>query len=97
LKRELRGELVTVELKAAAEGDATDVVGALEGVNDVLTEGYRLFARVDHGAEAVPTILGALDDAGVEVAAVTVSRPSLDDVYLHYTGRDFRSDDEAGR
>jgi hypothetical protein len=25
-----------------------------------------------------------------------VSRPSLDDVYLHYTGRDFRSEDEAG-
>ena len=96
LKRELRGELVTVELKATADGHATDVVTALEGVNDVLTEGYRLFARVDHGAEAVPTILGALDDAGVEVAAVTVSRPSLDDVYLHYTGRDFRSDDEAG-
>jgi len=97
LKRELRGELVTVELKATADGRATDVVGALDGVNDVLTEGYRLFARVDHGAQAVPTILGALDDAGVEVAAVTVSRPSLDDVYLHYTGRDFRSDDEAGR
>jgi ABC-2 type transport system ATP-binding protein len=97
LKRELRGELVTVELKASADGHATDVVCALEGVNDVLTEGQRLFARVDHGAEAVPTILGALDDAGVEVAAVTVSRPSLDDVYLHYTGRDFRSDDEAGR
>jgi len=45
----------------------------------------------------VPTILGALDGAGTHVAAVTVSRPSLDDVYLHYTGRDFRSDDEAGR
>jgi hypothetical protein len=25
---------------------------------------------------------------------VTVSRPSLDDVYLHYTGRDFRTEDE---
>jgi hypothetical protein len=23
-------------------------------------------------------------------------RPSLDDVYLHYTGRDFRAEDEAG-
>ena len=29
-------------------------------------------------------------------SAVTVSRPSLDDVYLHYTGRDFHSDDRAG-
>jgi len=96
LKRELRGELVTVDLGSSADGRASAVVDALDGVNDVLTEGQRLFARVDRGAEAVPTILGALDAADVEVAAVTVSRPSLDDVYLHYTGREFRSDDEAG-
>ena len=34
--------------------------------------------------------------AGSTSNAVTVSRPSLDDVYLHYTGRDFHSDDRAG-
>ena len=27
---------------------------------------------------------------------VSVSRPSLDDVYLHYTGRDFTSEDRGG-
>ena len=31
--------------------------------------------------------------AGIGVASVGVSRPSLDDVYLHYTGREFASDD----
>ena len=44
---------------------------------------------------AVPVILAALDAAGAGVHAVTVSRPSLDDVYLHHTGRDFRADDEG--
>jgi ABC-2 type transport system ATP-binding protein len=96
LKRDLRGELVTVDLGPRSDGGAAKVVGALPGVDEVLAEGQRLFARVDHGAQAVPTILGALDEAGFAVAAVTVSRPSLDDVYLHYTGREFRSDDEAG-
>ena len=28
---------------------------------------------------------------GIDVASVTVARPSLDDVYLRYTGRTFRS------
>ena len=60
----------------------------------VTADGRRLHLRVDHGAQAVPVILGALDAAGAGVHAVTVSRPSLDDVYLHHTGRDFRSDDE---
>ena len=96
LKRELRGEAVTVELAAAADGKAPAIVESLPGILEVLVDGRRLHARVEHGAQAVPTILSALDAEGVHVAAVTVSRPSLDDVYLHYTGRDFRSDDEAG-
>jgi ABC-2 type transport system ATP-binding protein len=52
-----------------------------------------LRARVPNGAQAIPVILGALDDAGIEVTAVTTARPSLDDVYLHYTGRAFATED----
>jgi ABC-2 type transport system ATP-binding protein len=96
LKRELRGDAVTLELANGRADGAADTVRALANVHDVIVDGERLHARVEHGAQAVPGILGALDSAGVTVAAVTVSRPSLDDVYLHHTGRDFRSDDQAG-
>jgi ABC-2 type transport system ATP-binding protein len=34
-------------------------------------------------------VLAALDEQGLAVAAATVSRPSLDDVYLRHTGRSF--------
>jgi ABC-2 type transport system ATP-binding protein len=37
-------------------------------------------------------VLAALDGAGVEVASVTVARPSLDDVYLRHVGRAFREE-----
>jgi len=40
----------------------------------------------------VPTVLSALEGAGIGVAAVTVARPSLDDVYLRHTGRAFSPD-----
>jgi ABC-2 type transport system ATP-binding protein len=97
LKRELRGDTVTVELGRADSALAADVSGGLPGVHEVRSEGRRLHLRVDHGAQAVPVILGALDAAGAGVVAVTVSRPSLDDVYLHHTGRAFRADDEDRR
>ena len=95
LKRQLRGESVTVEL-GGASGDAAHAVRPLAGVHEVLVDGRRLHARVERGAEAAPAILAALDAAGAPARAVTIARPSLDDVYLHYTGRDFRADDEAG-
>jgi ABC-2 type transport system ATP-binding protein len=52
--------------------------------------------RVPNGAQAIPLILSTLDERGFPVASVTTARPSLDDVYLHYTGRDFASEDEEG-
>jgi ABC-2 type transport system ATP-binding protein len=96
LKRALRGDAVTLELADGGGERAASVLDGLDDVFELVPEGDRLHARVDQGAEAVPTNLSALEAGGVTVTSVTVARPSLDDVYLHFTGRDFRSDDEAG-
>jgi ABC-2 type transport system ATP-binding protein len=72
----------------------------VEGTPEELKRGLRgdavstFVSRVDNGAKALPEILGALDASGIGVASVTVSRPSLDDVYLHFTGRRFAKEDE---
>jgi ABC-2 type transport system ATP-binding protein len=94
LKGDLRGDAVHVELHAPP--DERLVRHALErvpGIAEVTLDGRRLSARAADGAAATPAVLAALDAAGVAVAAVTVARPSLDDVYLRYAGRRFA---EAG-
>ena len=99
LKSDLRGELVTVEL-ADADGrmeDAAQLVQSLADATEVGFDGRLVRARVPNGAQAIPTILSTLDGHGFQVASVTTARPSLDDVYLHYTGRDFATEDEAGK
>jgi ABC-2 type transport system ATP-binding protein len=90
LKAELRGDAVHLELREAPEEQRVrSVIGTLPGVREVVLDGRRLSARADDGAAAVPIALAALDQAGLQVAAVTVARPSLDDVYLRYAGRRF--------
>jgi ABC-2 type transport system ATP-binding protein len=97
LKRDLRGDLVTVELDDGRAEAAVRVVTERNNVEQALPDGRYLRARVENGAQAVPGILSTLEAEGITVVSVTVARPSLDSVYLHYTGRDFRSEDEAGR
>jgi ABC-2 type transport system ATP-binding protein len=93
LKSQLHGDAINIQLDADAPPD--DALRALRTQNgrlrDVTSEGRAIHARVDDGARAVPSVLAALDAAGVSVAAVTVSRPSLDDVYLSHTGRSFNA------
>ncbi|MEV0207503.1 ATP-binding cassette domain-containing protein [Streptomyces sp. NPDC050788] len=97
LKGELRGDAVHLELsQAVGEAGRTlleGAIGRLTGLHEVLVDGRRVSVRADDGAAAVPALLGALDRAGVGVAAATVARPSLDDVYLRYAGRRYSEAD----
>jgi ABC-2 type transport system ATP-binding protein len=97
LKGELEGDAVIVELATAPEaGAAQSAVSGVPGVHEVLADGRGVRARVAEGATAVPAVLAALESNGMPVASVTVSRPSLDDVYLRYTGRAFAEADVEG-
>jgi ABC-2 type transport system ATP-binding protein len=89
LKAELRGDSIHVELGFAANGAAQAALDPLPGIRELVIEGTSLHARADEGARAVPAVLGALEAGGIDVASVTVSRPSLDDVYLRHAGRSF--------
>jgi ABC-2 type transport system ATP-binding protein len=80
---------VVVELEQAYNGEVTRALERVEGLREVSVEGTALRARTDDGARAVPTVLQALEAGGVQVASVTVARPSLDDVYLRHAGRTF--------
>ena len=89
LKAELRGDAINIELAFAANGAVQEALAPLAGIRELEVEGTSLRARADEGARAVPLVLGALEARGVDVATVSVARPSLDDVYLRHTGRSF--------
>jgi ABC-2 type transport system ATP-binding protein len=95
LKARLQGDAVHVELDNGAVDDAQRVLVSVGARPEQVLGGRTIVSRVDHGGRAVPGILSALEHAGIGVASVSVSRPSLDDVYLHFTGRDFTSEDRG--
>ena len=94
LKAGLEGDTIQVQL---AEGERRDAaLAALErvaGVQEVTSDGRTLRARARDGAAAIPRMLAALEAIGAGVSAASVSRPSLDDVYLRHTGRAFAQAD----
>jgi ABC-2 type transport system ATP-binding protein len=95
LKAGLRGDAVQVEIEDGRVEDAKGVLAKLGAAAETVLDQRTLLTRVPDGGRALPGILTALDAAGIGVVSVSVSRPSLDDVYLHYTGRDFTSEDRG--
>jgi ABC-2 type transport system ATP-binding protein len=97
LKAELRGDSVHIDLaESVAQTFIQQTLQQVEGVRDVQLTGKSLHARADHGATAVPPMLLALESAGVRTRSVRIARPSLDDVYLRYTGRTIQEAEQAG-
>ena len=77
----------------ALNGNVDAVLAAVPGIHDLGVDGRMLRARADDGGRSVPALLGALESRGLRVASVRVARPSLDDVYLRYTGRRYQEAD----
>ncbi len=97
LKEELEGDTVHVELREdAPDGTIRAALESVGGIRQLDHDVRCLRARVEHGATAIPQVLQALEAKGLAVDSVSVSRPSLDDVYMRYTGREFARADEEG-
>ncbi|MEU3015961.1 ATP-binding cassette domain-containing protein [Nocardiopsis sp. NPDC007018] len=100
LKGRVSGDLVGLAL--ADEDQARAAVGVAEriapngdaGVHDGPGAQHEVRFRVEHGDAVLPELLRALDAAGLDVRAVQVQRPTLDDVFLTLTGRSLREEDQ---
>jgi ABC-2 type transport system ATP-binding protein len=95
LKEQMKGDALQVELEEKRVDEARAVISEVGARPEAVIGEKTIVARAESGAVALPRVLSALEAAGIGVASATVSRPSLDDVYLHFTGRDFDSEDRA--
>jgi ABC-2 type transport system ATP-binding protein len=97
LKARTAGEAILVGTETHGSGAVTDAVAALLGrqpfARSVATVpgGVRVQVDGDGAAAALPAILRLLDDAGHPPASLTLTRPSLDDVFFAHTGRSLRA------
>jgi ABC-2 type transport system ATP-binding protein len=92
LKRQISGDVVTLRVSGPA-ADAQKLLGAQPIVRDAaVSDSGELRLTVEHGEEALPALLRTLDGAGITISSISLSRPTLDDVFLTLTGRSLRDD-----
>ena len=87
LKDRVGGDRLEVHLADGAQADAA--IAALHGVtsDEPVARGELVMAAVSRRDGTMVEALRRLDEAGVEVADLTLRRPTLDDVFLTLTGR----------
>jgi len=104
LKRSIGADSVEIALAhsdgteglVAAQASALDRLRAIDGVISVEPSASGVTAAVASAEAAIPVLLRGLDADAIRVAGLTMREPSLDDVFLRYTGRHIRAE-EADR
>lgn len=86
LKARVGGERVELVASHARDDDAlTRVIRELVGT-DPTRDGRTVIAAFADGARRLPALVREIDDAGIELAALQLRQPTLDDVFLTLTG-----------
>jgi len=95
LKESLGGDVVEITL-ASDQDDITEALASLPDVKDVkhVSNHYRI--KVERGEEILPKIIEKILQMKKTISRVSLTEPTLDHVYLEYTGRTIR-ETEASR
>jgi ABC-2 type transport system ATP-binding protein len=92
LKRDVAGDAVLLSLH---DGDslldrAQKLLDEQSYVREVSLEGDQLRLYVEDGSTALPQLMRLLDSERIGLRAISLSEPTLDDVFLRETGRSLR-------
>ena len=98
LKRSIGGDVVTLTPSVEKDEERKEFIrraeAALSGkpfVMEMKPSDGELAVYVKDGGAAIPSIMQILGSQGIEVKTISMARPSLDDVFLKYTGRTIRA------
>ena len=95
LKGQMGHDVVSVALNGADPEATRTAIADLPGLERVVPEPDALALYVEDGPASIAETVRRLDGHGISVGAISVSRPSLDDVFLQATGRRLEGDEEA--
>ena len=91
LKSKISSDIVTLEIDNQIDL-ASNILMNLHGVNSTNIEGDKIVLQVNNGKKILPSLVIELQKKSINIVSFSFNSPSLDDVYLKFTGHRFEKD-----
>ena len=94
MKKAMGNEVISIILEEGKNRDSflTDLK-KIEFVNKINEDGSKLTLFASNGTEVIPKIFQISSKLGIKIISISLTRPTLDDVFISYTGHEIRDDD----
>jgi len=93
LKHSLGGDSITLAIKENA--DVSELIQKVEHVKEVRKENGAYRIKAELGEVTTPLIIETLRKNGYTVTKLSLTEPTLNEVYLEYTGKSMRDAEES--
>jgi len=93
LKESLGGDIITLSIEKNI--DITELAEKINHVKEVRKEDGMYIIKSENGEVTAPLIIEALRKKGHVVTKLSLTKPTLNEVYLQYTGRSMRDEEES--
>ena len=94
LKDILGGDVVSMEIEGKADA-LIDRINSLEWVKNMTRHNETLSLTMEKGERRIPQLINVARENGVNITCVHLRKPSLEDVFLHFTGRTIREEEAS--
>ncbi len=95
LKASLKGDIISFGFRSASDSQA--VLEYPKGLDVISSADGMVKVRVENADESLPELMSFLFQRGIKLHTLSVQKPSLDEVFLQYTGRSLREEGPADR
>lgn len=86
-------DIVEIAITGIAGLKAADEIKTLSFVQSAIAFENSLRVSVDNGARAIPVLVSKVEDSGGRVISVLLKQQTLEDVFIHYTGKPIREEE----
>jgi ABC-2 type transport system ATP-binding protein len=92
LKASVGGDIIVVGIEGAAPDISSDLAQVVS-VKEVKRNGNEYRIKAELGEQASPQIMDLVRSKGLHVTKISLTKPTLDEAYLEFTGRSLREEE----
>lgn len=86
-----------ISLKLSSPGRMRELLSQFHWVKDSRIQDNFLYLKVTRGDEKIPILVQLAHRQGLKVELVNLHKPTLEDVFLHFTGRKIREEEGSSK
>ena len=94
MKNDLGNEIISLVIESNSNYDSFLLeLKKIEFIKKINEDDSKLTLFTSNGTEVIPQIFQISSELGIKIKSISLTQPTLDDVFISYTGHDIRDDD----